>query len=601
MWWMSLALAQCIEVDDGRGCREDVAGWRVLDLHGTDRAIGEAYGALLKEELVGYWVPMVEDMHFARMPSAFRKLLARHRKHFPDYFDTRASERAEGLESALSLQAGTVERYAWLADLASIGPALQLALGRTVQVDPVTGSVGNRCTSVVARDGDHTLLARNLDFWGMGEWQPRATLTFVEPLDASGRPDGHRYAQVGTVGEVFAGSSGVNEHGLAVTSHLHVTRDAALVFGRPRMKTPALLWEGLTGRHPRGGSAIYVLFETLLRDAANVEEAISILETVQPVGAWSFVLADPSGDRAVVGRSYTDIHVARGHSVNTNFYLDDAMHARELHPARGPLEGARLRYSRAEELLGDGDLTVAQATDLLRDRWDAAVERNRPLSANSVLSPDTSQSVVLELSPDGEHILWLADPHADGFTPAALGGFTAFPFADGFAPGRTRGAHLSAPPVADAEPMAAYLSAMHQWIDLHDSKAAATTLRALDTDDAGIRLMAAWATASTGGHQQASAELERVDRASLSEHHTVLAGWLEGELAARAGRMEDAVRIWTEVRDGLDGHDAPACRDLDEMLRVVLQDRLDGGWKKTELPFPDLKFQDVIELRLGRR
>jgi len=600
MWWMSLALAQCVEVDEGRGCRQDLAGWRVLDLHGTDRAIGQAYGELLKDELVEYWIPMVEEMHFARMPGVFRKLLARHRKHFPDYFDARAAQRAEGLEAALSLEEGTVERYAWLADLASIGPALQLALGRTVQVDPATGSVGNRCTSVVARDGDHTLLARNLDFWGMGQWQPRATLTFVEPLDEAGEPDGYRYAQVGTVGEVFAGSSGLNERGLAVTSHLHITRDAALVFGRPRMKTPALLWEGLTGRHPRGGTAIYVLFERLLRDAGTVEEAIAILDEIQPVGAWSFVLADPSGDRAVVGRSYTDIHVARGHSVNTNFYLDDAMHTRELHPARGPLEGARLRYARAEELLGDGELTVPEAADLLRDRWDSEVGAVRPVSANSVLSPDTSQSVVLELSPTGEHVLWLADPHADGFTPAALAGFTAFPFDKGFAPGRPLGEQVPAPSIEHADAMTAYLGAMHERIDLHDPGAAARTLREIETEDAGIRLMSAWATAAVGDLSLAATELESVDRASLSEHHRALAGWLGGELAARSGDLEVASRLWTETRDGLDGHDAPACRDLDEMLRVVLEDRLAGGWKKTDLPFPDLKFQDVIELRLGR-
>lgn len=600
MWWVSVALATCVEGIGGHGCRQDLAGWRVLDLHGTDDAIGRSYGALLEEELRSAWIPMVEEMHFERMPPVFRKLLARHRKHFPDYFDAAARARAAGLERALDLEAGTIERYAWLADLASIGPALQLALGRTVQVDPVTGSVGNRCTSVVARDEDRTLLARNLDFWGMGYWQPHATLTFVEPLDASGAADGFRYAQVGTVGELFAGSSGLNERGLAVTSHLHVTRDVALVFGRPRMKAPTLVWEGLTGAHPRHGTAIYVLFERLLRRAGSVQEAIDILQEVRPVGAWSFVLADSTGDRAVVGRSADAVHVARGHSVNTNFYLDDVMHARELHPARGPLEGARLRYARAEELLGDGQLTVPQAAELLRDRWDLAVGAVRPLSPNAVLSPDTSQSVVLELSPEGEHVLWLADPHADGFTPAGLAGYTAFPFAAGFAPDRTLGAHLDAPPVADADVMATYLRAMHERIDLHDPPAAASTLRGLETEDAGIRLMSAWASAATGDLPAAAAELERVDRARLSEHHGVLAGWLEGELAARSGQVDEAERVWTATAQGLDGHDAPACRDLDEMLRVVLQDRLAGGWKRTELPFPDLKFQDVVELRLGR-
>lgn len=435
----------------------------------------------------------------------------------------------------------------------------------------------------------------------MGAWQRYATLLFVEPLTETGRPDGYKYAQVGTVGEVFAGSSGINEKGLAVTSHLHVTEDTALVFGRPRMKSTTLLWEGLTGRHPRGGTAVYVLFESLLRDAASVEEGIALLETHAPVGAWSFVLADPTGARAVVGRSYSDFHVARGQSVNTNFYLDAAMHARELHPARGPLEGARLRYARAEALLGDGDLTVAQATELLRDRLDTAVGVERAVSANTILSPDTSQSVVLVSDPGGDHVLWLADPHADGFTPAPLASFASFGFKEGFAPGHRVRDEL---PWTDDPAMAAvadpYLTAMHQATDLRDRTGAAATLRAIETDDPGVRLVSAWAWAATGDLDVSASELSRVDLERASLHHRALAGWLRGELAARGGDETGAVEAWREARGLLTDHAHPDCPLMDAPLSAVLDDRIAGGWKKSDLEFPDLKFQDVIALRLGR-
>jgi len=598
---LALGAETCVEVTQGRGCRQDLRGWRVLDLHGTDEAIGAAYGELLKEELINDWVPMVEQMHYGRLPAVFRKLLARHQKHFPAYFDARAQARARGLEQSIGLDPGTVERYAWLADLASIGPSLQLALGRTVQVDPVTGGVGDRCTSVVGTDGDRTLLARNLDFWGMGYWQPHATLLFVEPLTADGDADGYRYAQVGTVGEVFAGSSGINERGLAVTSHLHVTRDSALVFGRPRMKTRQLLWEGLTGAHPHDGTAVYVLFETLLRDAGTVEEGIAILTQTAPVGAWSFVLMDASGARAVVGRSYSDVHVALGQSVNTNFYLDPTMHSRELHPARGPLEGTRLRYARAEALLGDGALTVQDAATLLRDRLDLAVGYSRPVSANTVVSPDTSQSVVLVSDPSGDHVLWLADPHADGFTPAPLAPFAAFGFREGFAPGRRVRGEL---PYTDDHQMAVvtreYLLAMHQAIDLREPKAAAATLRKIESDDAGIRLVSAWATAATGALALAAEELARVDLARASTHHRALAAWLAGELAARDGRQAEAQVHWRDARAVLTHKPLSDWPVMDAPLLAVLDDRLAGGWKDLDLEFPDLKFQDVIALRLGR-
>jgi hypothetical protein len=577
----------------GWGCIEELNGWQVLDLHGTDERLGELYGTLLREELVGAWAPMVEDMHWERMPKVFVSLMRRHDRHFHDYLDEPASARARGLERAMGAEPGTFRRNAWLTDLASIGPSLQLALAGTVQFDAVTGQVGDRCTSVIGRDGQDTVHARNLDFWGMGYWQPHATLLFVEPLDASGQPDGHRYAHVGTVGEMLAGSSGVNEAGLAVTTHLHVTRDVALVSGRLRMSPLALLWEGLTGRHDQEGQSIYVLFEAVLRRAGSVEQAIEILREHRPVGAWSFVVSDPSGDRAVVAVNPREVHVSRGASVNTNFYLDEQMHMRELHPARGPLEGARLRYARAETLLAQAGeaLEPSEAVQILRDTFDTAVGRERPVSANSVASPDTSQAVVFVTQPGQSPMLWLADPHVQRpYEPAPFAPFHAYRFDEGFAPGRQVHGELAwieEPEVARVR--AAYLEAMRLSLDAFDRPAAASALQAIQTEDAGIRLMSAWAQAAVGDLSSARAELARFRPDAASHHHRALAAWLEGELLRAAGDEEGARAAWRRGLEGLDGL-------LDRPLRAVLAHRAAGG-KSATLPFPDLKFQDILELR----
>jgi hypothetical protein len=589
----------------GWGCAEVVRGWRVLDLHGTEERIGELYATLLRDELVDDWVPMNEQMHYRAMPGVFRKLFVREQRHFADYFDERARARAAGLERVLALPRGTVQRYAWLADLGAIGPSLQLALSKTVKLETPIAAMSSRCTSVVGQDGPSTVHARNLDYWGMGYWQPHATLTFVEPLDASGRPDGLRYAHVGTVGELFAGTTGVNEAGLVVSTHLHVTRDVALVDGRTELSPGRFAWEALTGRHLREGTAIYVLVEAVLREARTVDEAVVLLEGRAPVGSWSFVLSDPQGGRAVVGTDQRQRHTRWDTTVNTNFYFEPSMAARELHPARGPVEGTRLRYQRAAELLGDGTLDVPRAVALLRDRFDAAVGHDRPVSPNSVMSPDTSQSVVIVTRPGGDAVLWLSEPQPDGYTPAPLAPFFALSFGQGQdGPGRTLLGEIGADQT-DRGVLLAYLDAMRLALDEGDRPAAAARLRDIDTDDPGIALMAALASASVGEEALAGQHLARFRPQDASHHHRVLASWLQGELAWRASDAAGAREAWQQALRELDSDAGPNAA-LDAPMRVVLQDRLRrlalGHEPRLPLPFPDLKFQDVLALHTeGKR
>jgi hypothetical protein len=148
----------------------------------------------------------------------------------------------------------------------------------------------------------------------------------------------------------------------------------------------------------------------------------------------------------------------------------------------------------------------------------------------------------------------------------------------------------------------AYVDAMRLAIEERDRPAAAAALRAIDTDDPGVRLVAAWASAAVGDDAAAGAELALFAPGRASHHHRVLALLLEGELARRAGDTYGARRAFGLGLAEARREDVPS-RELDRPLAMVLEDRLARADRRPRrrLPFPDLKFQDVIELRLEGR
>lgn len=586
---------------DGWGCRREVGGHHVLDIHGTDEQIGRFYGQLLRTEMIDKYAPMTEQM-IRDLPAGFRNVLSMYERRYPDYFDSDNQRRVTGLETALGWPAGTMLRYDWMTDLASIGPAVQLAVAGTVQWDGVRGMIDtSRCTSIIGRDGDATVHARNLDFWGMGFWQPNATLLFVEPLNADGSPDGFRYAHAGTVGEIFAASTGVNEMGLVVTVHLHASRDVALVNGAFRTSAFGLVWRGLTGPRARRGASVYALTERILRRAATVADAKVLLATNSSLGAWSFVVSDPSGASAVIGDDAREVRWTDRPGVVTNFYLDSGMHARELVPARGPVEGARLRYARAKKLLGGGEsLTVPAAMAMLRDQHDPATQTERTISANTIVSPDTSQSIVIRSTPGGDPEIWIAHPFSDGYTPAPYGAFERYSFHDGFSGSAV--VRETLPGVTQDPVSAAYIDAMRLQLDVRDSPAALTVLRNIQTDDPAIPLMAALLAAHLGDLEGARADLRRYDVASgpVSVHHRILADCLRGELAMAARHAEDALAAWRAAQALINDDDSESA-DLNHIAAEIIGDRIERhGHGTPRFPEPNLKFQDILEWRTSK-
>ena len=602
-----LLAATCIGRADGpggHGCIRQVAGHRVLDLRGTETQIGSMYGELLRDEMRDAYVPMMETM-FAELGPGFGRMWTRYRGRFSALYDLGMQQRAQGLESSLGLKPGTIEHYAWFSELGTVGPAMLLATAGSVQFDATSGRTIGGCTSVVGNNAETTVHARNVDYWGMGFWQPHATLVFIDPRHPDGSPDGFRYAHLSDVGEIWAGTTGVNERGLVVTTHLHVSRDVAPLDGALAL-SPIHLWARLNFSPRRPEVSVYRYVESLLRRARTVAEAAKLATTMRPLGSWSFILSDPAGGRAVIDATPREVKVHHGATVGTNFYLDEQMRAREVVPSRGPVEGADLRYARASDqvALVAKELTVDAAFAILRDRYDLATQSVRAVSPNTIASPDATQSVVIETRVDRPPRLWIAEPHADGYFPSPFADVYAIDFESGFDAQRCPEGCITEAPLRyqpnallDLE-LAAYVEAMRLQKDSHDPAAAAAALQAIVSPDPSIPLMAAWLFAFVGNYEQARVSLHAVNTAGLAMNQQLLAGLLEGDLSRLANDKPAAKAAYTRTLDAarLDEATGRSGRKYNAPLLAVLQARLRYPNRKVRIPEPDLKFQDVLAL-----
>ncbi len=495
LFLVAMAIGAPLCVGDGAACRDTIHGWTVLRLRGTDAVQGAQYGQLMGAEMRLRYAPMMDKM-WAELPGILREILRGRDRRSHQMFDAPTTAKMESLEAAVGLPRGRYRDYAWVSELSSVGPSLMVALGNTLQLDDVrVAAYGARCSSVVGRTPEGTLHARNLDFPGMDYWQPNQSLVFVDPVDAAGQPDGFRYVHAGTLGEVFAGTTAVNEPGLVVTVHVHASRDVALVDGRGRMG----LFDLLTAPGRGGGEwGAYRLVESLARRYPTVASAVEAIRAVRTLGAWSLVLSDPSGDSAVVDVDARDQVVHRGERAATNEYANPGMRARELVPSAGPFLGARHRLERARAGLAaaGAELGVDEAIGILRDAVDGATGEVRPASANSVLSIDTSQSLVIESRRDGDHRIWVAEPQPDARSPAALAPWLELRFRDGFAFGSgVPVVHGGLVEAAGLPVDTARWALAHQlMVDAHAPAEAQAVLDLVDDD--GARLMAGWRPAS---------------------------------------------------------------------------------------------------------
>lgn len=189
---------------------------------------------------------------------------------------------------------------------------------------------------------------------------------------------------VGSLGSPGAFSSGMNAAGLAVVDTQIGTSDHGVGWLR------------------------YFLMTALLRQCADVDEALAFVASVPHAGGGSLVLGDACGTTACVelGHAQAPVMIRSMASVaRTNHYLDPQMAAQMVLPCDDLSDSSPLRLSQVQSYLGQhgSTMSVSKAQALMsshQDRGSICLHAN----ADSQTQARTLSCVVYETASQTLHI-----------------------------------------------------------------------------------------------------------------------------------------------------------------------------------------------------
>lgn len=313
---------------------------------------------------------------------------------------SRLSPQAREAVAGFSEAAGFDERF--IAQSLAMPDVLNYLIGFGAKLTRTLSSLG--CTSAAAwgdyaKDGKMRY-ARNLDFPGNGIWDRH-------PLVSRHRPtQGIPYVTVGTAGSFLDGITGINEEGLSVALHQHITTDVAILSkGRPILD---LAWN-------------------LLNTCSSMNQAIDLARSWKPTSGWTVVLTHwKERQAAAVELTPTRSSLQRhtdGIFVRANDFEDPTNKADELdYPAWR--ESSRLRVARGLDIIrkNKGSVDAAVMAGLVGDHYDMGQDSIRALG-QTITQPHNMTSVVFEPE-DG--VLWLAE----GDAPTCQGPYRKVPLWD---------------------------------------------------------------------------------------------------------------------------------------------------------------------------
>lgn len=342
--------------------------------HVKESGINSFYGSYCEEMLLGQPIPI---KYLIRL---FHRLCAsRH--------SSQAQDLIRGFCEASGFNTQEVSRALVMPDV------LNYLAGFTAKLSRLPGF---GCTSVAVWDGysadNRFLYGRNLDFPGNGYWD-------CFPLIARHKPDkGIPYVSISSAGTIVDGITGINEEGLSLALHQHLTSDVGILLG---------------------GRPILDLGLEVLQFAKTIEEAIAICSRWRVTSGWSLILThwkkrecaalELTNSRLIVHR------ITDGKMVRTNDFWDPQLHRREINYMVFR-ESTRLRSQRAQDLVKEnkGSINASKLASFLCDHWDPERKKTRSIG-QTIAQPHNMTSVVFE--PE-KGIFWVADGEAPVFQGA---------------------------------------------------------------------------------------------------------------------------------------------------------------------------------------
>jgi hypothetical protein len=246
--------------------------------------------------------------------------------------------------------------------------------------------------------GDRLLIGRSFGLPGAADGGVAAAreLTVTIARDPSG--DMIPFASVGWPGLVGV-VSGINAEGIAVMVHPARTADV---------------------RVTREAQPVPLLAREILEQARTIDEAISILEHAEPLGAAAFLVVDGNARSwAVVDRSPDQVAVSRGRTppVVTDLLLADAFSDDPENDRARRFRPAARRAARVAQLLRQ---RISQPTDVAAILRDTRAPDDAPLPAGHRGAIHDLAAVHSAIFDASGMVLWVSEG------PGAAGRFRAF-------------------------------------------------------------------------------------------------------------------------------------------------------------------------------
>ena len=350
---------------------------RILTLEGSGYEMGRQHGEGLREEIHQGVLPFFGN--FTEYDSKLRKLPEANRKEVAARLDREIFDRLRpfvpqvyldelrGIAEGAGLPADVVLRGNFLSEL------LQVSLKEQVPTEGVEASAG--CTGFAVagpatRDGE-LLHGKNTDYQGIGVWNRFPVLILSKPAD------GFAYVR-GTSAGLIKCNTCMNEHGITLGGHFLFSSDTAA-----------------------DGVAFTILENEVMRHAANLREAISIVEDGPRAGAFAFIVSDGKTGEAVA-LECTRAEVSQRWLSDGAVFMSNVCTASDAQKqsdillrasvGRNPLS----RWRRIEDLITKhhGTIDFEIALGFLGDHYDEASGRERG-AAHTIASIASVTSVLL--------------------------------------------------------------------------------------------------------------------------------------------------------------------------------------------------------------
>lgn len=374
---------------------------RILTLEGSGYEMGRQHGEALREEIHQGVLPFFGnytefDAHLRQLPEANRRAVAaqldreifdRLRPFVPQVY----LDELRGIAEGAGLQPDVVLRGNFLSELLQVTVKQQVP---SKGVEASAGCTGFAVAGPATRDGE-LLHGKNTDYRGGGVWDRFPLLLLSKPAD------GFAYVR-GTSAGLIKCNTCMNEHGVTLGGHFLFSTDSVA-----------------------DGVAFTVLENEIMRRAADLREAISIVEDGPRAGAFAFILSDGKTGEAVA-LECTRAEVSQRWLSDGAVFMSNVCTASDAQKQRDILLQASVgrnplsRWRRIGDLITKhhGAIDLDIALGFLGDHYDEASGRDRG-AAHTIASIASVTSVLLR--PETREI-WIGV----GPVPAANNPFLGF-------------------------------------------------------------------------------------------------------------------------------------------------------------------------------